>query len=813
MTRSFWTNLKTVFERRTPAVLFALGLLVYFSRLLTSPPGINPDSARAGLYTLDFLYRNVWPFYIYQHFAPTPLLIYLQAPIFPVFGFTLPALRGVTAFANALSVPALYIACRELLAGLDRRLANRAGWLAALGVLAFPYWTMFARHGLEGTLMPLMELLVVATLWRGLRRGRRIDFALAGFVLGLSQYIYIVARAFPVAIGVACLAALITDRQLWSRWRGLMLAAGIASLIPLPQWLLFLDAPYTFSARLGESAGQLIFGVPDTVRVFLEKLVNQLLVFGVRWETGYNLYSTRPWLTPMLFVGFIIAIVWGIRAKLGGLRFVLAAFGIMLVPDLLTYEGTAPSASRLMGAIHFAFLIAGIGCAWLWRWIETQPRLPRFSRYLVLAAVILFGLEAEWDFATNVIPKVNAYPGLEWRAGLIEQAEADFILRNSGDPILIPTSEYTRASLAFLLADRFPARHGAAEPPLTPGETVTVLGPVDPERATTEGIPAGFIADEWVLLKDGAAYFLPPLKNSLGYYGGSSEIYASNGVLAAVATRAQWFPVEPDVAPVSASFVYGLDLTGYTVAYFAPGQSVTVTLYWLPRQRIERDVQLFVQILDRNGEAIASIHDWPLHGAYRVRAWQAGETVPLSYRLNIPAETPPGPYRLVAKVWDLAYQRRVELVSGGDVATVAGLKIPLPPPSAQPAQVLDARLGDSIRLAGYTLDSAAGGLKLTLYWRASAAPDFDYTVFVHLVDAAGNIAAQADAQPRDGEYPASIWTASEIVEDERFVPAPPGEYQVFVGMYRWDTGERLPAAVDGERVLDDRVDLGRVSVP
>ena len=224
-------------------------------------------------------------------------------------------------------------------------------------------------------------------------------------------------------------------------------------------------------------------------------------------------------------------------------------------------------------------------------------------------------------------------------------------------------------------------RHGALEPPLTLGEAVTVLVPADPSRPTTEGVPAGFIADEWVLLKEGTAYFLPPLRNSLNNWGDTQELFARNGVFAAIVTPAQWFPAAPDIVPVSASFANGLDLVGYTAANFIPGQRVTVTLYWQPRQRIDRDAQLFAQILDRNGTAIAAIHDWPLHGAYRVTAWLADEIVPLSYQFNVPADAPPGPYQLVAGVWDLTHQRRVDLNSGGDIATVAALKIPLPPPT------------------------------------------------------------------------------------------------------------------------------------
>ncbi len=289
--------------------------------------------------------------------------------------------------------------------------------------------------------------------------------------------------------------------------------------------------------------------------------------------------------------------------------------------------------------------------------------------------------------------------------------------------------------------------------PLSNGEAVTVIIPAAPDRPTTDGPPAGY-----------------------------------------------------------ASFAGGLELVGYHGTELAPGQPVTVTLYWRRRQSLPADVQLFMQILDRNGNAIAAIHDWLLHGVYRVRAWQQDEVMPLNYTLNIPPDASPGPYRLIAGVFDILGHDRVPLQTGEDVATVATLKLPLPATNAQPAQLFSAKLGDTIQLSGYTLTPAADGLHLDLFWQATAAPDFDYTVFVHVVNANGEIVAQSDSQPLNGQYPTSIWSPGEIVVDERFIRLVPGTHQTFVGLYRWDTGERLPAVMDGERAAEDRVLLQEIVI-
>jgi hypothetical protein len=85
-------------------------------------------------------------------------------------------------------------------------------------------------------------------------------------------------------------------------------------------------------------------------------------------------------------------------------------------------------------------------------------------------------------------------------------------------------------------------------------------------------------------------------------------------------------------------------------------------------------------------------------------------------------------------------------------------------------------------------------------------------VFVHVVNANGEIVAQSDSQPLNGQYPTSIWSPGEIVVDERFIRLVPGTHRIFVGLYRWDTGERLPAVVDGERAADDRLLLQEIVI-
>ncbi|MCJ7668796.1 MAG: glycosyltransferase family 39 protein, partial [Anaerolineae bacterium] len=113
---------------------------------------------------------------------------------------------------------------------------------------------------------------------------------------------------------------------------------------------------------------------------------------------------------------------------------------------------------------------------------------------------------------------------------------------------------------------------------------------------------------------------------------------------------------------------------------------------------------------------------------------------------------------------------------------------------------LDIRLGEQVRLLGYSLaeDAVAQGrmVRLTLFWQAEEPVAERLTVFAHLLDGDGRLVAQQDSEPVGGSRPTRTWTAGEVLRDHIGILIPPGtaggEYRLVVGMYRPDTGERLP---------------------
>lgn len=111
--------------------------------------------------------------------------------------------------------------------------------------------------------------------------------------------------------------------------------------------------------------------------------------------------------------------------------------------------------------------------------------------------------------------------------------------------------------------------------------------------------------------------------------------------------------------------------------------------------------------------------------------------------------------------------------------------------ATEPRAPSGATLGaGAIILEGYRhggVVSAGETLPLALFWRATRPPPANYTVYVHLVDAAGNRVAQRDVPPLEGRRPTSGWMVGELVRDDQDLPIPstvaPGTYRLLVGMY------------------------------
>ncbi|MFN2193246.1 MAG: hypothetical protein ACK2UG_12955 [Candidatus Promineifilaceae bacterium] len=112
-------------------------------------------------------------------------------------------------------------------------------------------------------------------------------------------------------------------------------------------------------------------------------------------------------------------------------------------------------------------------------------------------------------------------------------------------------------------------------------------------------------------------------------------------------------------------------------------------------------------------------------------------------------------------------------------------------------QLLDARVIPS-----------AGSLRVDTLWQ-SLGGEADITLFVHLVDAAGNLIGQVDGDPLGGSYPLNQWLENIHGWDSRTISGEEAAgLDIRVGLYDRISGQRLQAVgADGELYPDNFVPL------
>jgi len=227
-------------------------------------------------------------------------------------------------------------------------------------------------------------------------------------------------------------------------------------------------------------------------------------------------------------------------------------------------------------------------------------------------------------------------------------------------------------------------------------------------------------------------------------------------------------------------------LTGYAAepVPLQAGMPIRIRLDWAkpdaPNARVS------VSLIGPQATVIATdsrmydTHTWPDTGGSVYHTLVAGPDVPAGiYRAHIAVET---------------------LAESGET-TIGVWKSPLGEFDLPATMTSRAdRFGDIIELIGHIAEPSrprpGDEIGLTLYWRAYRPIDTDYTVFVHLEDGDGRLVLAADGPPRGGDYPTSIWSPGEVIDDPHAIRLPadllPGTYHVLIGLYRLETGERLP---------------------
>ncbi len=273
--------------------------------------------------------------------------------------------------------------------------------------------------------------------------------------------------------------------------------------------------------------------------------------------------------------------------------------------------------------------------------------------------------------------------------------------------------------------------------------------------------------------------------------------------------------------PIAASFGgMGLELRALRVnrRRLIAGETLYLTLAWdgdfcaLPDAR-----RLVLRLLDATGNHLRAQAEYTFIDGLLPGLWRDGDSIISQHTLAVPDKLAYENYTLTLTV----YQRNGAPVGAENLPLIT-FSYPPPVTRERPTPEIAGawQLGDAVALIGYDAPErvAAGDtMRITLYWHARAGVSDDYKVFVHLLDANGQVASQDDSKPVGWGYPTMQWEAGEYIRDEHLLTLdkgmPRGDYTIFVGMYDPVTGIRLDITdAHGALLPDGRVMLRVVMV-
>ncbi len=241
-----------------------------------------------------------------------------------------------------------------------------------------------------------------------------------------------------------------------------------------------------------------------------------------------------------------------------------------------------------------------------------------------------------------------------------------------------------------------------------------------------------------------------------------------------------------------------------------PGDRLTLTLTWTALRPADRDLLTYVHSVDSD---IVRRDSYPATGNLLAADWLPGETWAEHWVIAVPEDAAPGHvYPLVARLHDRQAGHALSATAADGTAVtplIGRIAINAPPADIDAAYQFADGEGDLFSLAEPEITRTDTGLEVCLQWRAERLTSTDYSLFIHVSDAAGTPLAQADG-PAGGNYPTGVWARGEVVAQCVALDTPtlPTDARIALGLYTLSDFRRLAVRrADGEHLPDDALVL------
>ncbi|HQY91801.1 glycosyltransferase family 39 protein [Caldilinea sp.] len=743
--------------------------------------------ARAGLTPYgDFAYFHV------------PLLSYLYALLSTAPDSLLLSSRLVSVVFGWLSLLLVFGIAWRRFAHLSDWSRWRYASLAALWLLATPVFHYTSGRAWNHDLPTFLLLLAFIVFSQMLTHRRRVGWLLvSGALVGLAATTRL---SFAAAVAPFLVMAWLTPAQhLRQRLRNFLafgcgaLLASLAVLIPV------LRDPYAFS-----------FGNVGYIQLNAQYYVNagygeamslagKLLYFGdLLVATPTNLISLTA-----LVIGLwpVRALLWrgdpGSRHKADDrtqawtpTRVRLALLLLLILFTLPGSFGATPSQPQYFYPI-FPLAILGIVEAFA-AWPASLRAGGMYAYVLgavatILTAVPIYGAGQTtlWDYDAWLPVKVHAYG--ELIDGLVDSGKVLTLAplyALEGAAEIYP--EFATGPFAWRVASLMTENDRTRLHVVGPDELDDLLQAAPP-RAILTGV------------EDDDAKLEQPLLDYARHHAYVPTSLPDNSTLW-LSPQAQWEQT--------------IQLGGHTLpsAPVAPGAHFVLTLYLQSLRPMDTNWSALIRVVDANGNELMRDEGWPYGSP--TSQWQPGEVWPDGHEFTVPQDAAPGYYRV-----DVSFYDPDTLEELGAPASIGYLLVDSEAGTSSPTRPL-AQFGEAIELVEGSAASNERGdpavLTVDTQWRTQKRPEQDYTLFVHVLDRAGNLVAQHDSVPLHGFLPTSAWRPSLAVHDSIEVQLPPDlpfdDYEVVIGFYDSVTQTRLPVP-QATSSSTDSFSLDKVQLP
>jgi len=703
--------------------------------------------------------------------------------------------------AGAWAVTRVFLLVRALARESETAVGRWAPWWAAtLAAVAFAVSPDLWQHSSHANAHVVSVALTMTQLWLLVRWSEtgqsRWLYALATCAgIGVTHHPITIwgLPAYALFIVVTRPALLRSPRELLT-----FLACGLLGLLP---WLYFpLRSP---SAPFGPNdmatwAGFLRHATAQGLRVnlFHFGLADQWDRLRVFWTL---LRLQYPW--PLLAL-LLVGAGWLARRRP---RYALLWGGFLLGHLVFTLNSVQDVMAYLLHAFGAAAMGIGVGGAALLMWVQQWRPRWRAVAPMIAAALALLPLAAgvhtyprltlrDWDAADrSTLALVARFEGTGAGAAFVSDWEH-----------LTPFYYHTLVEgLPVAEADLRPVYVTAAQPWPESVFGNLPLGPVYLSNYRRDIRDLGFrlrpVGDLWQVLEPPALEPVAP-QHSL------------------------------DVTVAGRLTLLGYDLPVTTAS---PGEAIPVVLY-------ARVATTETHILMPYAQFGALEQRWTTDSRRLTPEWRSGEIIAERYELYVPHTLAPGRYPLALSYVDMTTgESALPFEDGRTFLSLGELEVQPSPSAERVSRVLrraltnignDVALMDARVRAGWRMRSAiwehplpmrpGQPLHLTLTWRALQRPRASYTVFIHLIDAAGQPWLGHDYTPLGGAFPTYLWfpkwiEGQQVIDPYRLVlpeSLPPGQYWLQVGMYEMGSVRRI-AQLDWEgNMTGDRYILGPILV-